>query len=182
MSRGVRIFAGRLRGRWLEVPASARPSAGRLREALMSTWQVRLPGARVLDLFAGSGAAGIEAWSRGASQVVLVEQDRSALRVLRANAALATPTEVTVLAGDASSELRRLAERGACFDLVFADPPYAQIEAVELLSAIAPVLADEGELALEHAARLDLPDAVAGLSKRRTRRHGEGALSFFGKE
>ncbi|MGB5294908.1 MAG: RsmD family RNA methyltransferase, partial [Thermoanaerobaculia bacterium] len=88
---GVRISGGRFRGRSLPVPATARPTSARLREALFDIWRDRVPGARFLDLFAGSGAVGLEALSRGASFVVFVENDRDAVRRLQAVCAELAP-------------------------------------------------------------------------------------------
>jgi len=107
----------------LDVPGGARPTSGRAREALFSILRDSLPGARVLDLYAGSGALGIEALSRGAARAVFVENRPAALD-LSLERLGATEPEVEVLRGDASQALPRLLERAERFDLVFSDPPY----------------------------------------------------------
>ncbi len=129
----MRVIAGRFGGRRLAAPrgAATRPTADRVREALFSMLG-SLDGASVLDLFAGTGALGIEALSRGAAQAVFVERDRLALSALRANlAALGLGAEggepqVQVRARDAVAALGGAIEQGETYDLVFLDPPYAQ--------------------------------------------------------
>lgn len=122
----TRIIAGRYAGRRLAVPSSgARPTTDRVREAVFNALTHRLAdwsGCRVLDLFAGSGALGLEALSRGAASATFVERDRVALGVLRRNiATMETTGSAHVVAADA---LRWLPPPGATFDLVLADPPY----------------------------------------------------------
>jgi 16S rRNA (guanine966-N2)-methyltransferase len=123
----LRIIAGRWGGRRILVPPGARvrPTSDRVREAWMSILAADLEGARVLDLFAGSGALGIEALSRGAAHVTFVESDPRVLRVLRANLdALGVSTEAQVVRADG---LRYLLEvEPERYDLVFADPPYGR--------------------------------------------------------
>lgn len=181
MSPGsVRILGGELRGRTLRVPPGVRPSEGRLREALFSIWQARLPGARFLDLFAGSGAVGLEALGRGAVEVVLVEHDRRAVARLRENC------EQLDVAGWRVHDGRLPGALGdpyfaslAPFDLVFADPPYAFEARARLLAAAAPLLAASGQMALEHPARLAPPEEAGGLALVDSRRYGESGLAFY---
>jgi 16S rRNA (guanine966-N2)-methyltransferase len=129
----MRIVAGEWRGRRIKAPAgnTVRPTADRVREAWMSILQHRLPGASVLDLFAGSGALGLEALSRGAASVVFVEIAPASLRALGENIeTLGAGEAVTVRRGDALRFVEAL-ERHA-FDLAFADPPYGHGAAVRL--------------------------------------------------
>ena len=122
----MRIVAGRYKGRMLDAPAGlgVRPTAERAREALfniLNHWQTPLSGARVADIFAGSGALGFEALSRGALHAVFVERDREALKILRANAAkLGAGDAATILPIDAVA----LPQAGAPYDFLFMDPPY----------------------------------------------------------
>src|SRR3954465_7399669 len=120
----MRIVAGRWGGRTLHAPRgrSTRPTSDRVREALFSILGP-LDGARVLDLFAGSGALGLEALSRGAAAATFVERERLALRALRDNVA-DLGADAEVVAADARVFLRAARERGAQYDLVFLDPPY----------------------------------------------------------
>jgi 16S rRNA (guanine966-N2)-methyltransferase len=126
----VRIVAGAAKGRRLRPPAAGtRPTSDRVREALFSSIESRLGalgGLRVLDLYAGSGAVGLEALSRGASHVLLVERDRSALDVVRANATVLGLVGAVVLPGDVTSLTSTSPPPAAMapYDVVFADPPY----------------------------------------------------------
>lgn len=163
------------------MPREVRPTEGRVREALFSIWGDRLEGARLLDLFAGSGAVALEALGRGALAATAVEREPGAVAVLRANAEkLGESAALTVLAGALPLELARLA-RGApgSFDLVYADPPYAFTGHGPLLAAAAPLLAAGGELALEHSSRAETPLEAGGLVRVDRRRYGESGLSFY---
>jgi 16S rRNA (guanine966-N2)-methyltransferase len=123
----MRIIAGRWRGHPIQAPPGrdTRPTTDRVREAWMSALQPELPGASVLDLFAGSGALGLEALSRGAERVVFVERSGAALRALRGNVErLGAGAAVQVVREDALRYAGRLAS--GAFDLVLADPPYGQ--------------------------------------------------------
>src|SRR5690606_10612902 len=125
----LRIIGGRCRGmRLVSVPGTTtRPTADRVREALFNILAPWVPGARVLDLYAGTGALGIEALSRGAQEAVFVERQPRVVQVLRANlrhTGLAPLARVRV--GDAAREIIRLARHGERFDLVFMDPPYGR--------------------------------------------------------
>ena len=175
--RGVRITGGRLRGRLLEVGGAARPTEARVRQALFHIWGERIEGSRFLDLFSGSGAVAFEAISRGAAHAVLVEASQRVLEALGRNR--------RALGVEAETRLQRLRlPRGigrleplAPFDLIYADPPYAYQAHDDLLRAALPLLAEGGELALEHRSgtRLETP---AGLIPEQ-RRYGDTAITFF---
>src|SRR5690606_31609046 len=124
-SGSVRVEAGALKGRAIAVPKSARPREARVRGALFSIWSERVRDARFLDLFAGSGAVGIEALSRGALEAVFVESDRMAVDVLRRNLALVPKTAARLRSRDVDDAVADLLRRGERFDLSFAAPPYA---------------------------------------------------------
>lgn len=178
---GVRISGGQLRGRRLTVPGPARPTESRVREALFSSWMEGVPGGRFLDLFAGSGAVALEAASRGAHTVVAVEGDPEAFDLLQENiATVGVRGVVESFRGELPGFLQRLRGEGAGpFDLVFADPPYAFEGYAGLLAAVEPLLARDGEIAIEHSCRSELPAEVGGLVKTHTRRYGECGLSFY---
>lgn len=181
-TRTVRISGGELKGRTLSVPAPIRPSGGRLREALFDIWQDRIRDAVLFDLFAGSGAIGVEALSRGARRVVLVESDRLVLKILRQNLQSLPAADVLLLEAKLPGDLDRISARlPAPADLIFADPPYDFGAYDELLAAVVPLLAEEGELAIEHRAKLELPDRVGDLTRLTTRRYGDSGLSFYGR-
>ena len=128
MSIGLRIVSGAFRGRRIEVPAhGTRPFADRVRQSLFAVLEPRLAGARVLDLCAGSGAAGFEAISRGAADVLFVERSRSAAAVIRRNAAmLDCGAKISVRVDDAASAARAASNGPGAgpFDIVIFDPPY----------------------------------------------------------
>jgi 16S rRNA (guanine966-N2)-methyltransferase len=194
----MRITGGTLRSRAIRAPSgpATRPTTDRVREALFGilTSAGGISGARVLDLYAGTGALAFEALSRGAEEAVVVESSREALAVLRANvASLDLGAKVRIVAGDVARAVRRLVQAPARaepaavgprpFDLVFADPPWATIEAGgpgEALAALAAGggVADEGRIVLEHASRT-IPLDVEGLLRLDTRRYGDTALTFY---
>ena len=162
----MRIIAGDWGGRRIKAPPGrdVRPTTDRVREAWMSTLGGRLDGLTVLDLFAGSGALGLEALSRGAEHATFVEIARTSLRALEDNVrALDARGRVTIVKGDALKYLRRL-EPGA-FDLALADPPYGEGHAADLLARFAEVPFARA-LWVEHRTGEPLPE-LAGLQQRR---------------
>lgn len=140
---GVRIIAGRARGQRLSVPPGrgTRPSSDRMREGLFSALSAAegsLTGCRFLDLYAGSGAVGIEAWSRGADHVLAVEQDQRAIRVIRRNAKNVGAAVAVAVRACTVDRLATTKPTGAPYDIVFADPPYevAARHVADVLSAL----------------------------------------------
>lgn len=178
MKPGVRITGGEFRGRGLAVPPGARPTEGRVREALFSIWSERIDGARVLDLFAGSGVVGLEALGRGALAVLAVDESLRAVKTLETNAGKLGERLLEIRRLPLPAGLARLADAGP-FDLVYADPPYNFNLYAELLEAVAPLLAQDAEVAAEHSSRRDLPVEVGSLTRVDVRRYGESAISFY---
>ncbi len=180
----MRIVAGSLRGRTLKTPKQAdviRPTADRVRQALFNVLGQTCDGLRVLDLYAGTGALAFEALSRGAAAAVLVDSSKLAQGLCRENAdALGVAIELLPMPADRA--IAKLSERGDRFDLIFADPPYAQ-EAVDgLLAALAehPLLAEGGRVVLEHSKREVSPEARAPFTRLDCRTFGETVVSIFG--
>lgn len=180
----TRIVAGAWGGRVLQVPRSGtRPTSERVREAVFSTLDSlgAISGARVLDIYAGSGALGLEALSRGATRAVLVDSARGAAQVLRANVgALGAGNRARVVCGDAT---RFVGSLGASevFDLVFIDPPYA-LDAGHLgkvLAGVAAHLDPAGIIVLESPSRGVLPDIPSQLMNRATKTYGDTQVSFW---
>ncbi len=171
----MRIIGGSWRGRRLKPVKGGgiRPTTDRVREAWMSAMGGRMDGLRVLDLFAGSGALGLETLSRGAEHVVFVERARGSLRVLEANIALVGAGDVSrVVAADVFRWLGHEEPEG--YDLALADPPYGTGDAARLVEAfLARPFARE--LWVEHPSREPLP---AGPDDR-TRRYGDSALTLI---
>ncbi|MGI8881740.1 MAG: 16S rRNA (guanine(966)-N(2))-methyltransferase RsmD [Jatrophihabitans sp.] len=179
----TRIIGGEAGGRRLQVPpAGTRPTSDRAREALFNSLGalLDLDGARVLDLFAGSGAVGLEAVSRGAARAVLVESDPSVAKVVTANIAALQMPGATLIRLPVEQYLRRPAD--APFDLVFADPPYALDEAA--LGAVLAQLVEPGWLApgavvvVERSARSPEPQWPTALDELRQKRYGEALLWY----
>ncbi|MGH3727437.1 MAG: 16S rRNA (guanine(966)-N(2))-methyltransferase RsmD [Micromonosporaceae bacterium] len=180
-----RVIAGTLGGRRLTMPPgrATRPTSDRVREALFSSLAtiVDLDGCRFADLYAGSGAVGIEALSRGAAHTLFVEQDPATSRVLRSNLAaldLATGTDVVV------APVARVVAAGpaARYDVVFADPPY-ELPDTELAAVLDALVAGgwvhvDGVVALERSTRTGAPTWVQGLTGTRSRRYGESTLWY----
>lgn len=174
----MRVIAGRLGGRKLVAPRgfATRPTTDRVREALFSVLG-DLRGARVLDLFAGTGALGIEALSRGASSATFVERARPALAALRENlTTLGLLGEARVLAAPAR---RAAVTLEGPFDLVFADPPYAILaEVPPILASLGACLSDDARLVIEHASRDAAPE-IPGFVPEPSRRYGDATVTVY---
>lgn len=205
----MRVIAGSFRSRVLQAPPglATRPTSDRLRETLFNVLAPRIEGARFLDLYAGSGAVGIEALSRGAAEVVFVERAAAALKVLRANLAglglggareqgtrnweqgpelTATgrgSTAFRIVAGSAGGFLRG-PDAGARFDLVFLDPPYDAAGEYEMVLGLLggggrEWLAQEAVVIAEHRHKDALEDDYGALGRTRFLKQGDAALSFY---
>ena len=181
--RVTRIIAGRARGARLDVPGTGtRPTSDRVRESLFGALESAdaITGARVLDLYAGSGALGLESLSRGAASVDLVERGRPAAAVVRRNAAVVAKAGALPTARVHESAVRTYLQRAAGpFDLVFSDPPYDLDDEAMTgdLRAIAPLLSPEALVVIERARRSTPPDfAAAGLRLTRDKTYGDTTL------
>ena len=180
----MRIVAGAFRGRALKSPkwAGLRPTSDRLRETLFNILGPSIQGASVLDGFAGTGAIGIEALSRGAARVVFVERDPRAVQLIEANLAPLLvsdrPKPVIIRAGFADA-VRRLA--GEVFDVIVLDPPYAEHAAAEALEAALPLVSHGAatRVIIEHGTRHTPPAGHSGVRLTRTVTAGDSALSFY---
>ena len=184
----MRVIGGTDRGRRLAAPKglTTRPTAERVREALFDILGSTVTGMRVLDLFAGSGAVGIEALSRGAARAVFVERDREALCALRANlAALGVSRErARVVAGDALAALATLAHREAPFDLVFVDPPYAGALGSWALQTLvgSVLLGPAARVVVQHFSKTPVPPVPGLIAAGKPRRFGATTLTFLRAE
>lgn len=182
----MRIIGGQARGRTLRAPRGhqTRPTSDRVREALFSILLSRLGDLatmEVLDLFAGSGALGLEALSRGAAEGVFVDSGRSSARTIRANAeALGYEDRCQVLAMSVQRALGLLQKQARSFHVVFIDPPYA-LDTTTLLPATCEhrLLRDDGLLVLEHHKRVSPPDETAGLTRLMCKSYGDTGLSIY---
>lgn len=188
MLDSVRIIAGKFRSRNLEAPpgVATRPTSDRLRETLFNVLAPRMEGAWFLDLYAGSGAVGLEAISRGAAHVDLVEEAAGALKVLRGNfAKLGVKTGYAVHEAKVAAALRRLSQRAARqYDVVFLDPPYdAQTEYESTLAMLggagANLLAAGAVVIAEHRKKDKSAERLGGLERYRLLEQGDAGLSFY---
>ena len=175
----MRIIAGEFRSRRLKsIPgASTRPTPDRLRETLFDILQTRIEGATFVDAYAGTGAVGIEALSRGASHAWFLERNRTALETIRENLeALQLGARGTVVPGPVALTIARYPA-----GIVFLDPPYDQEREY---SAVLEQLAESHPelVVVQHSIRLALPDAYGTIRRARTVRQGDNALSFFASE
>ncbi|MDX9972684.1 MAG: 16S rRNA (guanine(966)-N(2))-methyltransferase RsmD [FCB group bacterium] len=180
----MRVIAGTLKGRRLEAPKGeqVRPTLDRVRESLFNILAPRIVGVNFLDLYAGSGANGIEALSRGAARCTFVDNGALALRALGNNldnTGLAAKARVRRLS--LPEGLARLAEAQERYDLVFADPPYGLDVHERLLTSIKELglLADQGLIVLEHATSMALPESVGPCERVRQARYGHTTLSLY---
>jgi 16S rRNA (guanine(966)-N(2))-methyltransferase RsmD len=178
----MRIIAGDLKGRRLEAPDwdGLRPTSDKLRETLFNVLAARVAGARVLDGYAGTGAVGIEALSRGAASVTFVERDPRAVRLIESNLERCGVADryAIIRAGFADAPARLRGER---FDLVFVDPPYGHAVLDEALHAAEAAVEPDGLVIVEHAARDAPADTYGSLTRTRTLKSGDSALSFFSR-
>jgi 16S rRNA (guanine(966)-N(2))-methyltransferase RsmD len=177
----MRIVAGRFKGRTLKGPTrgGVRPTSDGLRETLFNVIGSRIDGARVLDGFAGTGAVGLEALSRGAAGVTFVEQDRHAADVIRQNvAACAAGAGTELIVDDARRVFARLAAARA-FDIVFLDPPYDAVDLDAHAALAAAIVGPGGLLIVEHSRQRASPDRAGDLPRSRVLVAGDSALSFY---
>ena len=174
----MRVTAGTARGINLTVPRgdATRPITDRVKETLFGILGDRVPDARVVDLYAGSGAIGIEALSRGAASADFVERDRSALAALRGN--LERTRLETDAAVHATDVERFLSAAAGAWDIAVLDPPYETRDIVAPLRALVPHLAPGASVVVKHFWRTELPE-VDGLMAVRQRRFGETMLTFL---
>jgi len=173
----MRIIAGTNRGRQLLGPqdAAVRPTSDSLRETLFNILGPSVRGSTLLDVFAGTGAVGLEAISRGASRVTFVERDRRAIRVLKENIRrCGAENACAIVNGDFLSG--DLADR---FDVVFLDPPYEMPEIDAALLVASQYVMPGGRMILEHSRRREAPEEAATFRRGRVVIAGDSALSFY---
>jgi 16S rRNA (guanine(966)-N(2))-methyltransferase RsmD len=182
----MRIVAGSAKGRALAGPKSTskhiRPTADRVRETIFNVLGQWLEGQAVLDLYAGTGALGLESLSRGAKKTVLVDSDREALALCRTNTdTLGFTRQVEILPQPVERALATLGKRGDKFELIFADPPYAARVVETVLEALAHhgVVAPTGTIVIEHDKREAAPASHAGFEQVDQRRFGDTLVTLF---
>ena len=184
----MRIIAGKYRSRRLTAPqgTETRPTSDRLRETLFNVVATSVPDSVWIDLFAGTGAVGIEALSRGAAQAYFVESSRRAARAIRDNLhSLSIDEGAEVIEREASTALRLLDTQAVVCDFCFLDPPYRKMgdyeQTLGFLSQ-SRVLKPESLVIAEHDKHFDPGDVFGALRRRRTLRQGDAVLSFYSRE
>ena len=196
----MRVIAGTYRSRTLHAPSglATRPTSDRRRETLFNVLAPRIQGAVFLDLYAGSGAVGIEALSRGAAHVVFVERAPAAVKVLRTNLArLAITAQIEIEPDSVNAFLGRARSGATRFDLIFLDPPYdaaaeydntlnilglpseSTSQGCALVRLVNNLIADGGLIIAEHRRKVRLQDQYGALIRTRLLEQGDAALSFF---
>ncbi|MCE5333903.1 MAG: 16S rRNA (guanine(966)-N(2))-methyltransferase RsmD [Desulfobacteraceae bacterium] len=181
----MRIIAGAFRGRGLRTPKDEkiRPTTDKVREAIFSMIASYVPEARVLDLFAGTGAMGLEALSRGAEVAFFVDRSAEAARLIRENITICGALDrARVIREDALSAVRRLASKGERFDIVFADPPYGKGLIDDILEIIETVAAPKALFVAEQHAKDEPPRPSDVWEKYRERRYGDTLIELFLRE
>ena len=182
----MRVIAGTYKSRILKSlkGLSLRPTSDRLRETLFNVLAPHISGSRFVDLFAGTGAIGVEALSRGAAEAVFIENHAPSVALIKKNLeSLGITKDATILAADALRGLAQLAAgKSPGYDIVFLDPPYAAaadyFRVLEFLGT-ADLLAPGGLVVSEHRRSFDLPEAAGTLSRFRVLKQGDAALSFY---
>ena len=183
MAGTIRVIAGSLKGRRLVTPSwdGLRPTADRLRETLFNVLAGDIEGARVMDGFAGTGALGIEALSRGASHVTFVERDRRAVELIEENLTrCGVNGGYSIIRAPFEGAAPRLDD--AAFDLVLLDPPYLDVDPVRVLETAAHLVAQNGRVVLEHARRRATPERAGGLVRVRDLIAGDSGLAIYRRE
>jgi 16S rRNA (guanine(966)-N(2))-methyltransferase RsmD len=185
----MRIISGKFKGHILKVPKGVgiRPTSEKVKKALFDILGPAVSGASFLELFAGSASVGLEARSRGASRVLLVENNRICVKTIRENLAklkLLREPDVLLLPVDVQEAWELLSRQGERFDFIFLDPPYAQGHLKNCLIKITQydILNPRSYVIAEHGKEQILPQGLAKLKLMFTRRYGDSALSFYQKE
>jgi 16S rRNA (guanine(966)-N(2))-methyltransferase RsmD len=180
----MRVISGKMRGVRLKTPdgLNTRPTADRVKEAMFSILQFELPGARVLDLFGGTGQLGIEAISRGAKEAVFVDQSEKACKLIRENLRLARmEKEGRVVRGDYLTFLKSTKEK---FDIILLDPPYAEVfleNALKLITEI-DILQSNGIIVAECPLGKVLPPEFPGYTRSKDYKYGNTILTIYRKD
>ncbi|MDD5073377.1 MAG: 16S rRNA (guanine(966)-N(2))-methyltransferase RsmD [Candidatus Omnitrophica bacterium] len=189
----MRITSGIFRSRIIKAPGGIRPTLDNVRKAIFDILGEAAEGAEALDLFAGSGAMGLEALSRGAASCIFVDNNRASIKATKENIGALVPHfhesvgqgpgRTEVIFADSLAAIQRLARNNAKFDIIFMDPPYYKEIAKKTLSLLADcdILSETGVAVIEHSKHDLLPDSSGGLRLFRTARYGDTLVSFYCK-
>ncbi|MCR8656183.1 16S rRNA (guanine(966)-N(2))-methyltransferase RsmD [Paenibacillus sp. T3-5-0-4] len=180
----VRVIAGKAKGRALKaVPGQGtRPTTDKVKEAIFSMIGPYFDGGKALDLFAGTGGLGIEAWSRGIEEVVCIDKEKTSIDIIRSNVDLVGASNcIEIYRNDSARALKALAKRDIQFDLIFLDPPYriVDMDAWMLQLADLGLVADEATIVVEHDAKIQYPQELSGFELLRTNQYGDIAVTIY---
>lgn len=180
----VRVISGVAKGRPLKaVPGNGtRPTTDKVKEAIFSMIGPYFDGGTALDLFAGTGGLGIEAWSRGVDRVIFVDREKNSIDIIRHNLAAAGAEQATeIYRNDAERALKALAKRGITFDLVFLDPPYRMTAMDVLMEELdaKDMLAPNAIIVVEHDAEVSYPEELTAFRQIRQAKYGDIAVSIY---
>lgn len=184
----MRVIAGKARGRQLIAPEGfdTRPITAKIKEALFSSWQMRLYDANFLDLFSGSGSMGIEAISRGAKNVVFVEKDKRAIDIINKNLSACKFTDgYELYQDDVFKRIQWLKDRSYAFDIIYLDPPFTVDEIfLPVMEALSDgkILAEEGLIAIRTRREKEMPEVIGKLKKYRIKSYGISSIHFYNME
>lgn len=180
----MKIISGRFKGRSINMPDAIRPTSDKVREALFEILKTRIVGADFLDLYCGSGAVGIEAFSRGAKSATFVDNNFKCITVLKKNLAILgilDLSSINIYSKDVLNALKEFNARTVSFDMVFIDPPYYKELAKNTLIGLSDcaILARNAIVIVETNKKESLPDEAGLLKRFRTSRYGDTKLEFY---
>lgn len=180
----MRIITGKARGLQLTVPKNydVRPTADRVKESVFNIIGSKIIGAKVIDLFAGTGNLGLESWSRGAAEITFIDESKESLRLVRNNIAKCrAENDCTMIKGSAPQIVARLATQGYLFDFAFCDPPYNKGFIKQIIDVLnsKTFLRQGGYLVVERSAHDDLPVLPKGCELVRSGHYGETIVDFI---
>lgn len=182
----MRITSGRFKSRIIKAPRAIRPTLDNVRKSIFDILSGQIDGAKVLDLFAGSGALGLEALSRGADSCIFVDNDKSSVKAIKDNLetlGLARNEDIIILAADAVKAISRFSKSADKFDLIFLDPPYYKSLAKKSLFLLGSydILTKSGVVIIEHSKHDEVPNSFGELGLYRSVRYGDTQISFYRK-
>jgi len=183
----MRVISGKYKGIRLNGPegSNTRPTSDRVKEALFNILMTDVCGSRFLDLFAGTGSIGIEALSRDAEEVVFVDFDRNALRILKNNINKIDGEDLNyeIFQNTAFQALDHLTNRGKAFDIIFLDPPYEMEDTLSLIEKISDqeIIENYGKIIIEHDKKKKMPESIGALTLLKQKKYGNTMLTIYGR-